>query len=99
MREESQNKEQDPVNSKSAGHVWLNQGNDLLEQHQYAEALAVFEQALQLDVQDARLYGAQGLTLGELGRHEEALVAYELALPWSQMIHLPGITKAIACAS
>ena len=51
-----------------------------LKAKRYQEALAAFEQAIQLDPDDASIYNGKGLVLSELKRYQEALAAYERAI-------------------
>ncbi len=51
-----------------------------LKAKRFQEALAAFEQAIQLDPDDASIYNGKGLTLSELKRYQEALAAFEQAI-------------------
>ena len=51
-----------------------------LKAKRYQEALAAFEQAIQLDPDNASLYNGKGLVLSELKRYQVALTAYERAI-------------------
>ncbi len=55
-------------------------GNLYLKAKRYQEALTVFEQALQLDPDDAVAYNGKGLAFFELKRYQEALAAFEQAV-------------------
>src|SRR6266704_1925567 len=61
------------VTLKIAGDTYLNT-------KRYKEALLAFEQAIQLDPNDAVIYFNKGDALDELERYEEALVAYKRAI-------------------
>ena len=54
-------------------------GEKALEKREFAEALACFQRALQLNDEKHELWYSYGLTLFLLKRHEEALKAYENA--------------------
>src|SRR6266516_3508079 len=64
---------QHPVVPKKAGSIYLNT-------KRYQKALLAFEQAIQLDPNDAVLYNGKGLALSNLNRYGEALLAYEQAI-------------------
>jgi tetratricopeptide (TPR) repeat protein len=64
---------QHPVMPKKAGSIYLNK-------KRYQEALLAYEQAIQLDPNDAVLYNGKGLALSNLNRYGEALIAYEQAI-------------------
>jgi tetratricopeptide (TPR) repeat protein len=49
----------------------------LCELERYEEALASFEQAINLDFEDIQLWGSRGLVLYRLGDYEEMLVSFE----------------------
>ena len=59
---------------------WLTEGTRLFALKQYDKALAVYEQASQLDPTDALIYEYKGDALSGLKRYEEALAAYEQAI-------------------
>src|SRR6266566_5274852 len=61
------------VTPKKAGGTYLNT-------KRYQEALLAYEQAIQLDPNDAVTYNGKGLALSNLNRYGEALVAYEQAV-------------------
>src|SRR5260221_4046665 len=64
---------QHPVTPKIAGSTYLTA-------KRYREALTAFEQAIQLDPNDAVIYNGKGLALSNLDRHGEALAAFEQAI-------------------
>jgi tetratricopeptide (TPR) repeat protein len=64
---------QHPVVPKKAGSFYLST-------KRYQEALLAYEQAIQLDPNDAVLYNGKGLALSNLNRYGEALIAYEQAI-------------------
>src|SRR6266700_683593 len=73
---------QHPVVPKKAGSIYLNT-------KRYQEALLAFEQAIQLDPNDAVIYNGKGLALSNLNRYGEALAAYEQAIRLDPNITTP----------
>jgi tetratricopeptide (TPR) repeat protein len=67
----------DAPNSAAArtvyGHTWLDQG-------EYAQAIAAYDQALQVDGTYALAYGYRGLAYQMLGAQEQAIADYSKAL-------------------
>src|SRR6266567_608147 len=61
------------VTLKIAGDTYLNT-------KRYQEALLAFEQAIQLDPNDAVICNGKGLALSKLNRYREALTAYEQSI-------------------
>jgi tetratricopeptide (TPR) repeat protein len=59
---------------------WLNKGITLFNLKRYGEALKAYEQALDLDPNDARIYSNKGRALYELSRYKEALRACKRAI-------------------
>ncbi len=55
------------------------EGETLIQQERYEEALAVYDQALALNSTLAEAYSNKGSLLWNLERHEEALAAFERA--------------------
>ena len=78
---------QHPVVPKKAGSIYLNK-------KRYQEALLAYEQAIQLDPNDAVLYNGKGLALSNLNRYGEALVAYEQAVQLNPGFENAYINKA-----
>ncbi len=68
-----------PDPSQHAGTFKIAAGH-FLKAKRYAEALAAFERAIQLDAKDATVHNGKGLALTELKRHAEALAAFERAV-------------------
>lgn len=58
----------------------LGQGNKLLLQGMFEQALSYFEQASLLDQSDARIWNQKGVALRSLGRYDEALECFNKAL-------------------
>jgi serine/threonine protein kinase len=80
---------QHPVTPKRAGGTYLNA-------KRYQEALLAFEQAIQLDPNDAVIYNGKGLALSNLNRYGEALIAYEQAVQLNPGFENAYINKAYA---
>ncbi len=55
---------------------WLNYGQSMGRLQRYSDALAAYEQAQQLNANDAALWQAKGDALAGLGRHAKAQEAY-----------------------
>ena len=66
--------------SQKTTKQWLDTGNDLSEAKHYKEALAAYEQAIQLDPNSAAAYNGKGSVLSNLKRNREALLAYQRAV-------------------
>ena len=75
------------VTPKIAGSTYLNT-------KRYQEALLAFEQAIQLDPNDAVIYNGKGLALSSLNRYGEALAAYEQAIQLNPGFENAYINKA-----
>jgi tetratricopeptide (TPR) repeat protein len=60
--------------------AYYNKGCALAKQKRYAEALAAYEKAINLDPSHTHAHYNNGWTLTELKRYDEALVAYEQAI-------------------
>ena len=58
----------------------FNQGNSRLEKGAYAEAVALFEQAIELDPSHAESFNNLGASLPHVGRHEEAEQCFRQAI-------------------
>jgi len=58
----------------------FNRGNKLIEQGAYAEAAAVYEQAVELDSSHAEALNNLGSSLSYLGRYEEAEQCFRVAI-------------------
>jgi len=78
---------QHPITPKIAGGTYLNA-------KRYQEALLAFEQAIQLDPNDAVIYNGKGLALSNLNRYGEALAAYEQAVQLNPGFENAYINKA-----
>jgi len=66
--------------SQKTAQQWLKIGDDLSEAKHYQEALAAYEQAIQLDPNDAAAYNGKGSVLSNLKRNREAILAYTRAI-------------------
>ena len=58
----------------------VSKGKNFLEEGQYDDALACFEQALILDKNNPELWNFKGVTLRSIGRYEEALECFNISL-------------------
>lgn len=74
---------QKPSNSNDAID-WLNYGNQLWRLGQHVEALAAFDQAIQLQPDFYQAWYSRGLVLLSLKKYSEALEAFERAIQESQ---------------
>jgi len=61
-------------------YVQRNRASEYYNREDYEEALAIYEQALELNARDAPAYSGKGDALKELHRYKEALTAYQQAL-------------------
>ena len=68
------------VELRGAPRDWMAKGQTEIEIGQFEEALASYEQALELDAGDATAWHNQGAALAALGRYEEAVVSFDKAL-------------------
>jgi tetratricopeptide (TPR) repeat protein len=68
------------VAAERESRLLCDQGQILLRQSQAAEALAIFERALQLNQQNHAAWLWRAMALTDLGRFEEALSSYDRAL-------------------
>jgi tetratricopeptide (TPR) repeat protein len=59
---------------------WMNKGNVCFKAKHYVDALAAYEEVIQFDPGDAYAYNCKGLTLEQMQREQEALLAYEKAV-------------------
>src|SRR5947207_1423148 len=75
---------------------WLDEGNTHFYAQRYDEALAAYQQALQLDPDYAKAYNNMGYVLNEIKRYEEALAAYEQAIRLNPNYAKAYNNKAIA---
>ena len=69
-----------PVVSAKTAVEWFNEGDNLISEGSYEEALEAFERAIRLDPQLAEAWGNKGAALNALGRFEEALTAFDKAI-------------------
>ncbi len=64
------------ASSQKTKGQWLNDGSMLFEAKRYEEALAAFEQAIQLDPYFSIAYASKGNALRKLKRYNEAFIAF-----------------------
>jgi|SRR2546425_4100411 tetratricopeptide (TPR) repeat protein len=69
-----------PANVPDSPEAWVKAGAAHMQNANYAEGLAAFERALQLNPANALVHTFKGAALNDLGRHQEALIAYDRAL-------------------
>lgn len=55
---------------------WKNEGNMLIKQEKYAEAIQAYDKSLELNLQNANTYVDKSTILEKLGREDEAQVCY-----------------------
>jgi len=60
--------------------VYYKEGNDLLAQKKYEEAIKCYDKALEIDPAAGDVWHSKGIALFNLGRYEEALACYDEAL-------------------
>ena len=60
--------------------IMLRQANEMKHREDYAKAIEVYDQILQIDPRHARTFHSKGNVLDMLGRYDEAVSCYELAL-------------------
>ena len=58
----------------------VNEGQSLMDDGKFDEALGFFEQALLLDQNDPDLWNYKGVTLRSLGRYEESMECFNKSL-------------------
>ena len=66
------------VEAKTADE-WLNEGNQLGQAGNYAEAIKAFDEALKINIQFAEAWNNKGIALNNLGRNDEAIKALDEA--------------------
>ena len=60
--------------------VLVKQGNSLLDEGKFEEALGYFEQALLLDQTNPELWNYKGIALRSIGRYDEAIECFNKSL-------------------
>lgn len=58
----------------------IKQGNNLLDEGKFEEALGCFEQALLLDQKNPELWNYKGIALRSIGRYDEAIECFNKSL-------------------
>lgn len=56
---------------------WVNEGNDLYDRGQYAEAVICFDMAIKVDPEFPMAWYNRGVALGKLGLHDLAQDCYD----------------------
>lgn len=69
-----------PYNYSEGSISWEDRGLSLYELDEYEEALEEFGKGLEINPQDARIWGYKGVVLYRLGRYKEALEAFDKSL-------------------
>ena len=87
------------VELRGAPRDWMAKGQIEIEIGQFEEALASYEQALELDAGDATAWHNQGAALASLGRYEEALVSFEKAVELDAKIPTAWYNQGSALAN
>ncbi|MFZ3384038.1 MAG: tetratricopeptide repeat protein, partial [Candidatus Methanoperedens sp.] len=62
------------------GKIPLHEGNFLISEKKYEEALKAFNKAIEINPKDGYVISRKGLALGIIGRYEEALEAFNRAI-------------------
>ena len=73
-----------------------NKGYSLNELGRYVEAIACFDQILELSANNIRAMTAKGIALRELGKNEEALACFDKAIGLNPINSFVWYNKAIA---
>lgn len=68
----------DPKDSEG----WYYLGRAKYNENRFAEAVNAFDQCLELDAHNAKAEDNLGLSYAGLGRNEDAIAAYEIAIAW-----------------
>jgi len=71
----AKNRERNPF-----AEITLQQANELKYRNDYANAIEIYDQVLEIDPQNARAFHSKGNAMDLLGRYEEAISCYESAL-------------------
>ncbi|HET6517346.1 MAG TPA: tetratricopeptide repeat protein [Nitrosopumilaceae archaeon] len=58
----------------------IKQGNNLLDEGKFEEALGCFEQALLLDQKNPELWNYKGVALRSIGRYDDAIECFNKSL-------------------
>jgi len=70
--------EWDPKDSEG----WYYLGRAKYNENRFAEAVSAFDQCLKLDAHNAKAEDNLGLSYAGLGRNEDAIAAYQIAIAW-----------------
>ena len=77
------------IETATSAEAYVNKGNKLYDQGDYQAAISYYDEAIQLNPEDAKAYNNRGNAKKELGDFEGAISDYDAA------IHLdPNDTKA-----
>jgi len=69
-----------PASFTSKAEDFYQEGYKLSRRNRHSEALDAFDQSIELDRNQAKVWNQRGLTLENLGRNQEALASYDEAL-------------------
>ncbi|NES06334.1 MAG: tetratricopeptide repeat protein [Okeania sp. SIO2F4] len=85
-------------NTPSAEELYY-QANELKDAQKYAEAIALYDQALELEPEYVKALNNKGYALNDLGRYDEALEVLEKALQLKPDHYTAWITKSVVLSS
>lgn len=68
------------MGSKSKANLLIDEGDRLLEEGSYLEAVRAYEEAIKIDPNISEAWNNKGYALDELGKYQEAIKAYNQAL-------------------
>ncbi len=79
-----------------SANLWFEQGNILVVNEGYSEAIASYDKALAIKPDDHQAWGNRGNALGNLGRYEEEIASYNKALAIQPDYHQAWYNRGIA---
>lgn len=81
------------------GETQFQKGNEQFEQGQYAEALALYDQGLEIDPYNSRMWTNRGIALRIMERYEDALASYDRALEIDQELAIVWINRGFVLST
>jgi tetratricopeptide (TPR) repeat protein len=69
-----------PGSISSKAEDLYKEGSALIKLNRYSDALDSFDQSIELDPKQAKVWNKRGITLERLGRNQQALASYDKAL-------------------